>query len=838
VAGEKSVVKEGEGPHEAPLATRGLSASEVVARRAQGLGNDVHLPTSRSYRQIVRANVFTFLNNVLFGLGLALVALGRPTDALFSVVVVLFAALSGTLQEIRAKWTLDRIALLTRPRATAIRDRREEVLDPSEIVVGDVLVVRPGDQIVVDGRVIEASHLDVDESLLTGESDAISKGAGDVVYSGTFCVAGSAAYEAQKVGVASLASQIVAGARLFRRTESPLQRYVSLVVKIILLIAIYFELLVLTSSILQQTPLVQSVLMSVVIAGLVPNGLFLAITTAYAVGAVRIARQGVLVQQSNALESLSSVDVLCLDKTGTLTTNALTLQELRPFDLSESAVRRWLGDVVASTSVANRTSMAIAAACPGRARQVAAEVPFSSAYKWSAIRFADETDGEVYVLGAPEILGPSLQPGALDETLLPADDGAGLNAWTQQGLRVLLFACASDPGPLYEADGKPRLPADLIPLAAIGLRDELRPEAQATLQRFAEAGVRLKIISGDDPRTVAALARQAGFGPDLKMVSGLDLLELSEAELARVADETTIFGRITPQQKERLVQALKRGGHHVAMIGDGVNDVLSLKQADLGIALQAGSQATRAVADIVLLHDSFAPLPRAVQEGQRILNGMQDIVKIFLTRELYVALLIVSVWLAVDSFPFTPLTISLQSLLTVGMPMLALAVWARPGPIGRHRMMRSLVHFVVPATLTITLIGLFVYELFLMPLPVFDWLIVVRPGVSAAQSALAIFTTLAGLLLIAFVEPPIEAWAGGDVCGGDWRPFFLALVLLIAFVGILDVPSLRGLFELEPLALTDHLLLALAAIGWAFLTRWVWRARLLERFLNLDFEGA
>jgi cation-transporting ATPase E len=817
-------------------ALRGLSAAEVQARRAAGQGNSLASESSRPYREIIRENVFTFINNTLFALGLALVLLGRYSDAIVSVGVILVNVVVSVVQEVRAKRTLDRIALLTRPKASVIRDGVEQSVDPAELVLGDTLVVRPGDQIVLDGVVVGDGRMDVDESLLTGESDLIPKAAGDPVYSGSFCVTGGACYQATRVGADSLANQLTAGARAYRRMLTPLQQEVNLVIRVILLVVIFFEFLVVLASLAREIPLVESVQMSVVIAGLVPNGLFLAIAVAYAVGAVRMVGQGALIQQANAVESLSNVSVLCLDKTGTLTANRILLHAVRPVGLSEAALRAALGDYAASTSAGNRTSEAIAAACPGVARRVREEVPFSSARKWSAIAFDDPARRGVYVLGAPEMLAPAVP---LGEEL-----AAQQAAWAEQGLRVLLFAHRPDLTPLHDAGGAPRLPDGLTPVGLLSFSDELRPEARATLAGFREAGIALKIISGDNPATVAALARQAGLGPEITLVSGPELAQMDEAQFAETAARATIFGRITPQQKEQLVQALRRRGHHVAMIGDGVNDVLSLKRSNIGIAMQSGSQATRGVADIVLLNDSFAALPNAFLEGQRIINGMQDILKLFLARIVYVALLIIATGL-VAGFPFTPKQSSLLALLTVGIPTIALAAWARPGPRPRGSLTRSLIHFVLPAAFTIGIAGAGVYLAFL--LASYRALGAAGPGAAPeavalvalahAQTALMSFCVLCGLLLIVFAEPPTAFWTGGDVVSGDWRPTLLAALLLALFGAIAFVPALRDFFELAPLPPVGLLAIALVAVAWAAVLRFIWRRRLLDRFLGVELAA-
>ena len=813
---------------------RGLSDSEVLERRAKGLGNNVKIKTSRSYFEILRENVFTFINNILFVLGAALILLGRTSDAVVSVGIILINVVVSVVQEIRAKRMLDRIALLTRPHATLIRDGKEQLLDPSEIVVGDVLALHPGDQIVVDGDVKEGT-IEVDESLLTGESDLIPKAPGDQVLSGSFCVTGAAYYEACKVGNDSFANMLTSQARAFRRVLTPIQQQINLVIRILLIIAVYFEFILLINTLITNMPIVSSVRMSVVVAGLVPNGLFVAIALSYALGAVRIAGRGALVQQSNAVESLSNVNILCLDKTGTLTANQIRFDSLFALETSEEELRRMLGDFTASGASGNRTSEAIAAACPGSPLKAVEEVPFSSERKWSALSFSESDRKGTYILGALEMLAASLQPGSHFE------DQA--KAWAEKGLRVLLFAYRPEVLPLFGKERRPALPENLIPLGLISLSDVLRPEVNKTLAAFAGTGVKLKIISGDNPQTVVALARQAGMGPDLVTISGLQLDKMNPAEFAEAAENATIFGRITPHQKEQLVQALRNHGHYVAMIGDGVNDVLSLKQANLGIAMQSGSQAARSVADIVLLGDSFASLPYAVQEGQRIINGMQDILRLFLSRTFYVALIILSTSI-LGGFPFTPKQSSVLALLVVGLPTLLLAAWARPGPVPKGSLERRMLHFVLPASLTMSVFGLLVFAGFLFfgiqeylaahPLvEAQDILGIVLP---AAQTALVSFSILCGLLLLVFVEPPTHFWAGGDEFGGDRRPAFLALGLMVGYVVFLAMPSLRSFFDFAPISIFGHLVIAAAAVVWMFVIRWTWRSKLVERFFSLDLQ--
>ena len=798
---------------------QGLSADEVRRRRANGQGNNVKLPASRSYGQILRENLVTVVNLILFSLSAALILLGRPLDAIITVAVVSFNIVVGIVQEIRAKRALDRIALLGRPTATVIRAGNEQTVDPNALVVGDLLVVRPGDQIVVDGRLLGQGWIDADESLLTGESDLVRKRAGDPVSSGSFCVNGSAVYEAEQVGAQSTAYKLTAGARIFRRVLTPLQQQVTTTIRVLLIVACYLGLALLMITAIRQISLVETVQIAVVIAGLVPNGLLLAIAVAYALAAVRLAGKGVLIQQANAVESLSDVTVLCCDKTGTLTANRLYVHDVQPLGRSEDELRALLGAYAASVSSGNTTTAAIAAAYPAQAQPISAEIPFSSATKWSALTLSDTR--KTYVLGAPELLQPFLRSGS--------NLGDQAAAWTDQGLRVLLFACYDEPTDLHDAGEQPRLQPGLIPLGFVSLGDVLRPEARVTLTAFGQAGVQLKVISGDNPHTVAALAKQVGLAPDLKFVSGLDLLEIEPAQFAQVVRDTTVFGRITPQQKERIVQELRAQGAYVAMVGDGINDVLSLKRANLGIAMQSGSQMTRSAADMVLLNDSFAALPPAVQEGQRVVNGMQEILKLFLSRVVYVTLLI----LLIPGFPFTPRQSSLVTLLTVGIPTVALAAWARPGQKQGKTLLR-LVHFVLPATLTASLATLFVF-LVAVALAVSSGLSEAMV-IATARSTITVFVTVCGILLLVFVAPPSRFWVGGAAPSGDWRPTILAAVLLGCLGVLLGLPLGRAFFEIGELTLSDAAVIVAVALLWALLLRFIWRLRLLERILGIESD--
>lgn len=812
---------------QAPI-LEGLSESEVVARRARGQGNTMPAQTGRTYWQIVRDDVFPLVNTILYVLCLALLLLGQISEALISAGVVLLNAFISVFQEVRAKRALARITLLTRPKATVIRDGQERSVDPSELVVGDLLRIQPGDQIVVDGPVVGDGRLEVDESLISGESNPITKQAGDMLYSGSFCLTGSGYYRAEKVGSESVAGQLTKGARTFRRVSTPLQRQMNSIIQSLLLVALYLESIIVLYALTNRTSVVDVVRMSVVIIGVVPIGLLLASSVAYALAAVRIAGKNALVQRPSAIESLSNVDVLCLDKTGTLTTNALVLEKVHPFEIPEAQLRRLLCLYTANISSQNATSRAIGATCTqqdqGQALHIREEIPFSSAYKWSALAVDDERLRGIYVLGAPEALRPFLRP--------DAKLGIFEQEETAQGKRVLLFACFQELVSLRTSADQPVLPTELTPLGMVSLRDELRPHVQETLTGFAKLGMQIKLLSGDDPKTVAALAQQVGIVNSTKVVSGVDITELGDAQFAQIAQETTIFGRLTPQQKVRLVQALQEQHHYVAMIGDGVNDVLAVKQANLGIAMETGSQATRGVADIVLLKDSFKALPFVFAEGQRVYNGMHNVIKLFLTRIGYLVLLLLSI-LIVGGFPFAPKQKAILDFITASIISVALVAWAPSGRSSERKLSGTLIHFILPAALTQGLAGALVYVLALQLAPYQ----VGNDGTGAilvAQTALTTFAVFCGLLLVPFAVPPTSFWTGGSKLSGDWRPTLLALAMLVVFLLMVAIPWVRAFFSLAVLDSRAYLLIGGAAILWGLLQRWLWRTHFLERFLALE----
>ncbi|MGY1686517.1 HAD-IC family P-type ATPase [Geodermatophilus sp. SYSU D00867] len=822
-----------------PAAPAGLTAAEARARHRRGEGNVAVSASSRSYAVILRTNVFSFFNVILFTIGAALLALGRYSDAFTSVGLGLVNAAISAVQEIRAKRKLDRLQLLARGTVTVVRDGADTEVPPEEVVLGDVLRLRPGGQVVVDGPVL-AGRLEVDESLLTGESEALPKEPGDDLLSGSFVVGGEGAQLAREVGAASYAGRLTAEARRVSTDRTPLQRRIDFVVRLVMLLVLLMSVTILAQAALEGFTLVRTVQTTAVLSGLVPYGLFFLVAVAYTVGAARSAGRGALVQQVNAVESVSNVDVVCTDKTGTLTTGRLSLAEVRPVGpLPAGEVERLLGSMARSTAAGNLTTAALAQALPGDPVPVAEEVPFSSALRWSALRTADG----VLVLGAPDTLAPRLTGEPL---------GVPVRELTGRGLRVLVLARADRDAPLRDGAGRSRLPA-LEPLAVVALADELRPGVVDTLARLTADGITVKVVSGDDPATVAALARQAGLEPG-EPVAGPALEGLSEAQLDEVVARTTVFGRIAPEQKERLVDALRRAGHHVAMVGDGVNDARALKRAHVGVAMAGGSAVTRDVADIVLTGDSLAALLPAAHEGRRIITGISTSMQVFLARVGTQGLVILAVTMLGLGFPYSPANVGL-TLLTVGVPTLFLTAWARPTPPDPH-LLTTLWRFVVPAVLVTAAGGVAVYARHYTDLlqgftddavPSFvvdafeDYTGVSSDDVGfaeaaatiGAQTALSTFVSYAAFLLILFLKPPTRWFAAWTRPDGDRRPAWLVLALVVVFSAGLFWPAFTTYFGLTEAADPVFETVVPALLLWFAALTAAYRFRLLERALGL-----
>ena len=737
--------------------------------------------------RILRRNVFTILNAVLFSVSIILLALGLVIDAVFTAVPVATNVLVAVVLEIDAKRKLDRLTLITRPDVTVRRDDHDRRTLPGEVVRGDIVVVERGDQAVVDGTLV-AGAIELDESLLTGESEAVPKRPGDAVRSGSICVAGKAAIEVAAVGDATYASGLAREARRGSDERTPLRRDLDTLILAIGILTVAAAIpvgIALRSSGagLLSTEAVQA---AAVLVALVPQGLAIMATVSYALAAVRISRAGAIVHRIDAVESMSRVDTLCLDKTGTLTTQRLVLERWIPLTDDPDGTGMILRSIAASVTTRTRTLDAVAVALPGDPLPVQGEVPFSSERRWSGVMLGGNGP-RLIVIGAAEVLGRD------DRTVAAVVAGV-----TGGGRRVLVLGEAEQTS-LPDPPGADPPPSRL--LAVLVFREELRADAADTLARLGDAGVELKIVSGDDPATVAALAEAVGVAPATTL-SGPQIEAMDDDELALEADRATVFGRIAPEDKRRLVRALRARGHYVGMTGDGVNDVLALRGANLGIAMESGSPAARAVAGLVLVHDRFEVLPRAIVEGQRVVSSMIAVASLLLARTIYMLLIVVVAALLGLPFPFTPRNNAVLALVTVGIPTLVLALWVPPIRSPRSVVSRIL-RFAVPSGIAVAILAVPVLLLALR-----------ADDPETGRTIITTLTVFTGIALIPVLFPVVPSRSGPVGRGGDRRPMVLAFAMAGLYGAILATPAGRDLFELTPIPVETAAALFVFALAW------------------------
>lgn len=671
----------------------GLTRSEVADRVARGLVNDVPTSPSRTVGEIVRANVLTRFNLLLGALVVVILLVAPIQDALFGLVLVANTAI-GVVQELRAKRALDHLALLSAPRARVVRDHETSEIPVDEVVLDDLLELAAGDQIVVDGRVVDGRALEVDESLLTGESEPVIKHPGDDVLSGSFVVAGTGRYQATRVGKEGYAVRLAEEARKFTLVRSELRSGVDWILGMVGWLLVPTIGLLIWSQLSAHESIKEAIRSAVAgTVGMVPQGLVLLTSVAFAVGVIRLGRRNVLVQELPAVEGLARVDVVCFDKTGTLTEGRLMVHGVQHLDESVDTLGP-LGALGAADPTPNATLRAIAAAFPPPAGwTVEALTPFSSERKWSGAAFAGRGS---WLLGAPEVLFPQET-----EVIERAERLAA------GGYRVLVLGRSPS---LLQGETPPE---DLQAVAMVVLGDRVRDDATKTLEFFERQGVAAKVISGDHPHTVAAIARRVGVRHADRLVDARTLPDDDE-EFADVVERGTVFGRVTPHQKRRMVSALRQRGHVVAMTGDGVNDVLALKDADIGIAMGSGSSASRAVAEVVLIDGDFDNLPIVVAEGRRVIANIERVANLFVTKTIYAMLLALVVGIAGVAFPFLPRHLTVIGSLTIGIPgfFLALEPTARRARTG---FVKRVLEFALPtgtlaATATYLAYRLALYE--------------------------------------------------------------------------------------------------------------------------------
>ncbi|MFI7326130.1 HAD-IC family P-type ATPase [Streptomyces rubiginosohelvolus] len=780
-------------PPPPPHRPDGLTTAEVAERVARGEVNDVPVRSSRSLTEIVRANVFTRFNLIIGVLWVIMLFVAPIQDSLFGFVIVANTGI-GIIQEWRAKKTLDSLAVIGEAKPTVRRDGAAAEISTHEIVLGDVIELGPGDKVVVDGVVAEADSLEVDESLLTGEADPVLKRPGDPVMSGSFVVAGGGAFTATKVGREAYAAQLAEEASRFTLVHSELRSGISTILKYVTWMMVPTAIgLVISQLVVKDNNFKDSVARTVGgIVPMIPEGLVLLTSVAFAIGVVRLGRKQCLVQELPAIEGLARVDVVCLDKTGTLTEGGMDVTEVRPLNGSDEAyVEEVLRTFGASDPRPNASLQAIIDAYPQReeaAWTVTDAMPFSSARKYSGAAFA-EADGtaSAWLLGAPDVL---LSEG--DTTL------AEIEQLNQQGLRVLLLARVR--GDDLDAPGAA---AGAAPTALVVLEQRLRPDAGDTLAYFADQNVATKVISGDNAVSVGAVAGKLGLAGAENTLDARRL-PTDPDEMATALEQNAVFGRVTPQQKRDMVAALQSRGHTVAMTGDGVNDVLALKDADIGVSMGSGSEATRAVAQIVLLNNSFATLPSVVAEGRRVIGNITRVATLFLTKTVYSVLLAILVVCTQVEYPFLPRHLTLLSTLTIGVPAFFLALAPNKERAQPH-FVRRVMRYAIPSGVIAATATFITY-------------LVARhhysgPGALDAETSAATLTLfLVSMWVLAIIARPYTWWRIG-----------LVAAMGLGFLIVLVVPWLQDFFALKLVGTTMPWTAVAIAVAAAALLEFVWR---------------
>ena len=797
---------------------KGLTAAEVAALTESGQVNAVKSSTSRSFADIVRANVFTLFNGIIFAAMVMVLVTGSWRDAVFGLVILINTGI-GIITELKAKRTLDKLSILVASDYLVRRDGKDVEVPHNEIVLGDLMWIRSGEQVPADAQIVRTWGLELDESMLTGESRTVRKNEGDDIYSGSTAVSGMALVKVNAVGSHSYAATLTAQAKVYKKTVSDLNKGINTILKFMTFLVVPLCILLILSQIhtvggwgtaLSTGEWRQAVVSAVAgVVGMIPEGLVLLTSLNFAVAAMRLARHNTLVQELESVETLARVDALNLDKTGTITDGGIAFNRLVMLDSANAAAEQAATQALydcCNEEQPNGTGQAVLAGLKAQgygAGAVESRVPFSSACKWSAVR----KSGETWYMGAPEVIISALE-GDYSSVLQQ------VNEYANDGNRVLLVARST--APLSEgscrqkrlrgaveganvSDGR-QLDVQAEPVALVLCSEKIREDAERTLAWFREQGVRCRVISGDNPVTVGAIARRVKLTGDHEPVA-MDARELPEDvnELARVLENVDVLGRVLPDQKKAIVQALHTQNHVVAMTGDGVNDALAIKEADLGIAMGNAAPATKAVAQVVLVDSKFSHLPDVVARGRQVMANMERVASLFLVKTVYSALISLGVVLTQIPYPYLPRHITYIGALTIGMPAFILAL----APNTRRYIpgfLKRVVTFALPGGIATALSVLL--AAWVLP-PVMGWNVTGDAAdLSALRATSAIILFAMGVFVLARVARPLNGWRGVLVAVfaaagviGAFVPFvanFFALILPTGATMVATLIALAG----------------------------------------------
>jgi cation-transporting ATPase E len=673
-----------------PEVAVGLTSDHVEQRQLAGLVNISEKGSTKTLGGIIFSNVFTFFNLLIFAIAGWLITVGQFTQT-FSVVIVTINTIIGIVQEVNAKKMIDKLSLLSAPTASVVRDGLEQEIGVSDVVIDDILHLTSGKQIIVDAVVREGS-VEVNESLLTGESDPIIKKAGDTLYSGSYVISGSCYAQATAIGNDIYIEKLTSQAKKYKKPKSDIFRSLKIIITTIgIFILPIGAWLFVNMYVRDATPYTEAVVAtSGAVIGMIPSGLFLLTSVALFVGVIRLGENNTLVQELFCIEMLARIDTLCLDKTGTITDGTMTVKSVIEFENKpDLPLKGLVSAMLNAQNDQNLTSEALLERF-GNAKRIRhkALIPFSSARKYSAVEF--EKYG-TYAIGAPEFV-------LKDQYNLVAQE---VEKQAQEGYRVLVIARTDQPIVNNQLEGK------LIPVALIMIEDTIRADAPDTIDYFKKNGVDVKVISGDNPLTVSRISQRAGI-PNAENYISLE--GLSDKEVVRVANKYSVFGRVSPHQKKLLIESMKNNGHIVAMTGDGVNDILALKEADTSVAMASGSEAARNVSHLVLMDSNFASMPKVVTEGRRVINNIQRVSKLYLTKTLFTLFLAITTLIRGGRYPITPLQLSIMEFLVIAVPSFVLALEYNNNRV-TGKFLTKIIKDTLPGALTVLINALIIYAM-------------------------------------------------------------------------------------------------------------------------------
>jgi len=903
---------------------QGLSEDEAEARRQPDLDNSLSFKPVRSRREIWRENILSIFNLSLVGLALVQLLFGRPLDALLSLGVLGLNIGVNVFQEYFARLRLKDILQETRPRVTVIRDQVTRSIDANELVVGDMVALGPGDELLADGIIVHQEGLVVDESMIDDRDRRAVKGQGDVLFAGAFCVSGHAVYRVEKIGDDRFISKLIENSEGTREQLTPIEIIIGNILRVLLFIVAIFTIGLVYSYLNLTLPIPVEIFNEVagIIFSIAPAGLFFMIIVTYAASTVDLARFGALVHQARSVEAMAQVNTICFSREGVLTGTKLDLKLLPQSGAKESIpqsrIQQILGDYVRSSSVENKITRTIRNNFPGSARKTLDEAPYLSIYGWSAINIDDPDLSGTYVLGIPAALEPYLSQVKSDdeqaetdephrakklasrlgslfrrskddqgdenepadqkdsvETSDNPDSGDNENPDDSKMLeqdstpekpglfrrfltRVsqlaqadaleeevspdegsdppieLIFAYYPDPSPLFNEQGRPQFPIPLSPLCELSFTEQVRPDSVSVIKSFHDDGIGVKIFAAERHNQIIELLKKAGLSEkSLNTISGADLSSLGKEEFTQAAEDNGIFLNLAPEQMGEIVSALRSNGQYVAMVGDAVNDVPALRQANLAASYQGSSPAAQSVADILLLENTLRVLNRVLDKGQRIVNGLLDILKLYLTQVSYLSLMIIGILIIGVGFPVRGIQLTIITTVTITIPALGLTLWANPGVLYGNSLRRALSHFIVPAAITVSIAGIVTYF-------TFREVVLENEYTHLAVTYTLVFT---GLLVVLFLRPPFRLLAGGAPVRKDRRISKIVVVLTVLFfltVALSSaIPFLHDLLLLEWLnPLTDYLIIAAIVIVWAVLLLLIWRIWRISSIQEIEDASA